>query len=64
MWGLQRGNSVIPRSVVASRIEKNFDLDGWELTSEEMNKLSNLEARFKACRDDWLPVQVFWGDDE
>lgn len=64
MWGLQRGTSVIPKSVTASRIEKNFELDGWELTSEEMNQLSSLKGRFKVCGDSWLPVKVFFGDDE
>ena len=64
MWGLQRGTSVIPKSVTASRIEKNFELDGWELTSEEMSQLSSLQGRFKVCGDAWLPVKVFFGDDE
>jgi len=64
MWGLQRDTSVIPKSVTKSRIEKNFELDGWSLTEEEMEKLSNLKDRFKVCDDKWLPVQVFFGDDE
>jgi len=64
MWGLQRGTSVIPKSVTASRIEKNFELDGWELTPEEVQKLSSLPDRFKVCRDAWLPIKVFFGDDE
>jgi len=63
-WGLQRGTSVIPKSVTASRIEKNFELDGWELTDDEMKKLSSLPDRFKVCDDAWLPVKVFFGDDE
>ncbi|KAF2496400.1 Aldo/keto reductase [Lophium mytilinum] len=63
-WGLQRGTSVIPKSVTASRIEGNFELDGWELTDEEMTKLSSLPDRFKVCGDAWLPVKVFFGDDE
>jgi len=66
MWGLQRETSVIPKSVTKSRIEANFQLDGWELTQEEMNKVSNLKDRFKVCGDAWLPegVKVFFGNDE
>jgi len=64
MWGLQRDCSVIPKSVTKSRIEKNFELDGWDLTTEEMKQLSSLGDRFKVCGDGWLPVKVFFGDDE
>lgn len=32
MWNLQKGRSVLPKSVSKDRIEKNFQLDGWELT--------------------------------
>jgi glycerol 2-dehydrogenase (NADP+) len=60
-WGLQRGTSVIPKSVTPSRIEANFQLDGWSLTDEEMSKLSGLPDRFKVCGDSWLPVKVFFG---
>lgn len=64
MWGLQRGTSVIPKSVTASRIEKNYELDGWELSQEDIKKLDALPDRFKVCGDAWLPVKVFFGDDE
>jgi len=64
MWGLQRDTSVIPKSVTKSRIEKNFELDGWELTAQEVETLSHLKDRFKVCGDGWLPVKVFFGDDE
>lgn len=65
-WGLQRGTSVIPKSVTKARIEANFQLDGWELTDEEMKQLSSLKDRFKVCGDAWLPegVKVFFGNDE
>lgn len=63
-WGLQRGTSVIPKSVSASRIQANFDLNGWELSKEDVQKLSSLKDRFKVCGDAWLPVKVFFGDDE
>jgi glycerol 2-dehydrogenase (NADP+) len=64
MWGLQRGTSVIPKSVTASRIEANFELDGWDLSDEEMKQLSNMPERFKVCDDEWLGEKVFFGDDE
>ena len=63
-WGLQRGTSVIPKSVTKNRIEANFQLDGWELTDDEVKTLSNLNDRFKVCGDAWLPVKVFFGNDE
>ncbi|KAF2019067.1 Aldo/keto reductase [Aaosphaeria arxii CBS 175.79] len=64
MWGLQRGTSVIPKSVTASRIEANYELDGWELTDEEVKAIDAFPERFKVCGDAWLPIKVFFGDDE
>ena len=55
---------MIPKSVTASRIEANFQLNGWSLTDDEMKQLSSLPDRFKVCGDGWLPVKVFFGDDE
>ncbi|MCJ1294045.1 hypothetical protein MMC34_005602 [Xylographa carneopallida] len=63
-WGIQKGWSVIPKSVSKERIEKNFELDGWELSSQEVHELDNLPDRFKVCGDGWLPIKVFFGDDE
>jgi glycerol 2-dehydrogenase (NADP+) len=64
LWGLQKGWSVIPKSVNKDRVEKNFELDGWELSQDEISQLDNLKDRFKVCGDGWLPVKVFFGDDE
>ncbi|PYI03287.1 Aldo/keto reductase [Aspergillus sclerotiicarbonarius CBS 121057] len=64
LWGVQKGWSVIPKSVSKSRIDANFELNGWELTAKEIEQLDNLKDRFKVCSDDWLPVKVFFGDDE
>lgn len=63
-WGIQKGWSVIPKSVNLDRVEKNFGLDGWELSSEQIAELDGLKDRFKVCGDGWLPVKVFFGDDE
>ncbi|KXX78504.1 Glycerol 2-dehydrogenase (NADP(+)) [Madurella mycetomatis] len=64
MWGLQKGWSVLPKSVTESRIKANFGLDGWGLSDEEMAKIDAIPDRFKVCGDAWLPVKVFFGDDE
>ncbi|CDZ98828.1 alcohol dehydrogenase [Phaffia rhodozyma] len=58
-WGLQKGFSVIPKSVTPSRIEGNFDIDGLVLEQEDVDKLSSLPDRFKVCGDSWVPVTVF-----
>lgn len=64
MWGLMRGTDVIPKSVTPERIGANFELDSWKLTDEEFNTISSMPERFKVCGDAWLPVKVFFGDDE
>ncbi|KAF5675831.1 aldehyde reductase 1 [Fusarium heterosporum] len=63
-WGLQKGWSVVPKSVTPSRIESNLDLDGWELTDDEMTALDGIQERFKVVSDGFLPMKVFFGDDE
>ncbi|KAJ4257330.1 hypothetical protein NW762_008448 [Fusarium torreyae] len=63
-WGLQKGWGVIPKSLTPSRIESNLELDGWELTDEEMKALDGIEERFKVVNDGFLPMRVFFGDDE
>jgi len=63
-WGLQRGTSVIPKSVTESRIQDNFKLDGVSLSGDEMKQLDGLPDRFKVCGDAWLPIKVFFGEDE
>jgi glycerol 2-dehydrogenase (NADP+) len=64
MWGLQRDTSIIPKSVTPSRIDQNFALDGWSLTQEEMDSISTIKTRFKVVQDGWMPIRVFFGDDE
>lgn len=63
-WGLQKGWGVVCKSVTPSRIESNFELDGWELTGDEMEAIDGIKERFKAVGDGFLPITVFFGDDE
>jgi glycerol 2-dehydrogenase (NADP+) len=64
MWGLQRGVSVIPKSVTPSRIENNFDLDGWNLVEKELAEIGGIKMRSKVVGDGWMPIRVFLGEDE
>ncbi|RSL83651.1 hypothetical protein CEP51_004379 [Fusarium floridanum] len=63
-WGLQRGTSVIPKSVTPTRISSNFDLDGWVLSEDEIAELTGIKTRSKVVGDSWMPIRVFFGDDE
>ena len=42
-WGIQRGFSVIPKATSPDRIRENFGALSFELSSEQMEKLSTLE---------------------
>jgi glycerol 2-dehydrogenase (NADP+) len=64
MWGVKKGWSVLPKSVNPDRVKANFDLDGWDLSPEEVAKIDGIPDRFKVCGDAWLPIKVFFGDDE
>ena len=42
-WHLQLGNVVIPKSVTPKRIEENFDVFDFELSSDEMSAIESLD---------------------
>ena len=42
-WGIQRGCAVIPKSENEGRIKQNLDVDGFELSSEDMEAVNKLE---------------------
>lgn len=43
-WHLQRGRSVIPKSVRPDRIAENFDVLGFDLTPDELDTVDALDA--------------------
>ncbi|KAJ5731799.1 glycerol dehydrogenase Gcy1 [Penicillium malachiteum] len=54
-WGLQKGWSVIPKSVNPQRVRENFDINDWELTNDEIAIIDAISSRFKVCDSSFLP---------
>jgi alcohol dehydrogenase (NADP+) len=46
-WAIQRGTSVLPKSVTPSRILSNFDALDWELSPEQFNRLNTIEPQIR-----------------
>eukprot|EP00759_Apiculatamorpha_spiralis_P030821 PhF_6_TR32402/c0_g1_i1/m.48073/K00002/AKR1A1, adh; alcohol dehydrogenase (NADP+) len=46
-WGLQRGTTVIPKSVTPSRIESNLKALQFALSSEQMDQISKIEPQYR-----------------
>ena len=43
-WGIQRGNSIIPKTSRPERLKENLDIFNFELSSEEMHRISALNS--------------------
>ena len=50
-WHLQRGRSVIPKSVRAERIRENFEVWDFELASEELDAIDTLDMGVRGGPD-------------
>ncbi|MDX2305698.1 MAG: aldo/keto reductase [Microscillaceae bacterium] len=46
-WGIQRGTSVIPKSVNPERLRQNFEAQFIELSEETMQKLAALDVHYR-----------------
>jgi len=54
-WSLQRGFITLPKSVTPSRIDQNFDVFSFALTTEDMKEISNLDEDFHTG---WDPTVI------
>jgi diketogulonate reductase-like aldo/keto reductase len=50
-WGLQMGQSVLPKSVNEARIKENFDIFNWSISEDLMAKFSEIK---QACLNSFL----------
>ena len=42
-WGLQKGNSVLPKSTNEARIKENFDVFEWAIPEDLIAKFSEIQ---------------------
>ncbi|KAK3102422.1 hypothetical protein FSP39_011284 [Pinctada imbricata] len=54
-WAVQQNIGVLPKSSNPKHIAENFDIFSFELTSEDMASLSNLDVQYHYC---WNPQSV------
>jgi 2,5-diketo-D-gluconate reductase A len=56
-WNIQRGTVVIPKSVRPERMAENFDVFDFELSPQEMDRISGLDRRGRLGPD---PATMSW----
>jgi len=48
-WGLSRGYVIIPKTATVSRLRENFECGDFEMTEQELKKISSLNRNARAC---------------
>lgn len=57
-WNVQRGVSVIPKSVHRNRMEENFSIWDFELSAEDMVQINALDLGYPQMLDTRKPNEV------
>ena len=58
-WEIQRGIYVIPKSTTPSRIRENLAVMDFELSKEEMDHISSLDAGVRFCVPSWCDPHLY-----
>ncbi|KAL1368430.1 hypothetical protein AAHE18_02G120500 [Arachis hypogaea] len=53
-WGLQMGNSVLPKSTSATRIKENFDLFDWSIPEDLLAKFSEIKQERVVAGEEFM----------
>lgn len=59
-WLLQRGIAVIPKTVHRERMEENFDVFGFALDAEDMERIRSLDRRASTIYDEMDPQNALY----
>jgi len=59
-WLIQRGVVAIPKSVRRERMAENFDILGFQLSTEDMESIKTLDTKSSAFFDHRDPAMVKW----
>jgi len=55
-WGIQRGTTVIPKSLNPERIHANRDVLDWRLTNPQMERINALDRGFRFVSPPWFDL--------
>ena len=47
-WAVQRGTSVVTKSVTPARVEANFDVWDWELDAEDFKVIDSINCGWRS----------------
>ncbi|KAK6632597.1 hypothetical protein RUM43_013365 [Polyplax serrata] len=59
-YQVDRGHSVIPKSVTKSRILENFNIFNFKLSEEDMKYINSFDCNGRVCHLDWVKDHILY----